>query len=183
MARPHHLAWTDEPVTLDGSRSRPAIKDYQWFFSDGTTASGPRPVRRYPHSGMYSEILKVTDAAGRVDYDFAVVQVMDRDHPKLVLPSIHAAYWPTLGLKPGDEVTFKVRTFRIGAAGAGALGFRRQQPGGGSAVGRQCRAGGQERLCGHHPPLREAGTLPGFGHAEQRSRPGGHGAVACGSGQ
>ena len=66
VARPHHLAWTDEAVTLDGSRSRPAIQRYQWLLSDGTTAEGPSAVRRYPRSGMYSEILKVTDAEGRV---------------------------------------------------------------------------------------------------------------------
>jgi hypothetical protein len=114
VARPHHLAWTNEPVTLDGSRSAGA-REYQWSFSDGTSAAGPRPVRRYPRSGMYSEVLRVTDAAGRVDYDFAVVQVIDRDHPEQLPPSIHAAYWPTQDLKPGDEVTFKVRSFRIAA--------------------------------------------------------------------
>ena len=114
VARPHHLVWTNEPVTLDGSRSCGA-RDYRWFFSDGATAGGAMPQRRYPRSGMYSEILKVTDAAGRVDYDFAVVQVLDREHPEQLPPSIHAAYWPTLDLKPGAEVIFKVRTFRIGA--------------------------------------------------------------------
>jgi hypothetical protein len=114
VARPHHLAWTNEPVTLDGSRSWNA-RGYQWLFCDGTTAAGAAVVRRYPRSGMYSEILKVTDAEGRVDYDFAVVQVIDRAHPEQLPPSIHAAYWPTFGLRPGDAVTFKVRTFRIGA--------------------------------------------------------------------
>ena len=143
----------------------------------------PAVVRRYPRSGMYSEILKVTDAAGRVDYDFAVVQVIDRDHPEQLPPSIHAAYWPTLGLKPGDEVTFKVRTFRIGAHegrerwdfGDGSPAVEVQSDG--NAV-----PAGQERLCDHDPPLRQAGALPGFGHAEQRPRPSGHGAAACGSG-
>ena len=27
-------------------------------------------------------------------------------------PSIHANYYPTFGIRPGDPVTFKVRTFR-----------------------------------------------------------------------
>jgi len=27
--------------------------------------------------------------------------------------AIHAVYYPTFGIKPGDEVTFKVRSFRI----------------------------------------------------------------------
>ena len=34
-------------------------------------------------------------------------------------PAIHAVYWPTLGLKAGDEVTFKVRTFGDALAGSG----------------------------------------------------------------
>ena len=36
---------------------------------------------------------------------------MDRAHPEHAPPSIHVTYCPTFGLKPGDEVTFKVRTF------------------------------------------------------------------------
>jgi hypothetical protein len=68
----------------------------------------------YARPGVYSEILKVTDAEGRVDYDFAVVHVLDPQHPDQVPPSIHANYWPTFGIKPGDPITFKVRTFRIG---------------------------------------------------------------------
>src|SRR5206468_7458 len=61
---------------------------------------------------VYSEILKVTDAAGRSDYDFALVHVLDRRHPEELPPSIHAVYAPTFGIKPGDPVTFLVRTFR-----------------------------------------------------------------------
>jgi hypothetical protein len=56
-------------------------------------------------------VLKVTGADGRVDYDFAVVQVIDRKRPKEPPPGIHAAYAPTFGIRPGDPVTFKVRTF------------------------------------------------------------------------
>ncbi len=119
VARPHQVAWTGDPVTLDGSRSWSAqgpqhIAVYQWMLSDGTAASGPQVTRRYERSGMYSEILKVTDEEGRVDYDFAVVQVIDRDHPDRVPPSIHPVYWPTFDLQVGDPVTFKVRSFRIG---------------------------------------------------------------------
>ncbi len=120
VARPHHLAWTGEPVLLDGSLSwcntRPKhISDFQWTFSDGTKAIGPKVTRRYDKSGTYSEVLKVTDDRGNSDYDFAVVQVIDRDHPKQLPPSIHANYSPTFGIKPGDSVTFKVRSFRIAA--------------------------------------------------------------------
>jgi len=62
--------------------------------------------------GTYSEILKVTNGRGQADYEFAVVQVIDKSQPDLLPPTIHAAYAPTLGIRPGDPVTFKVRSFR-----------------------------------------------------------------------
>ena len=37
--------------------------------------------------------------------------VIDKQHPDRLPPTIHAAYSPTAGIKPGDEITFKVRTF------------------------------------------------------------------------
>src|SRR5262249_31936559 len=61
--------------------------------------------------GEYSEILKVVDAEGNVDYDFAVVLVIDRKRDGKFSPTIHASYAPTLDIHPGDPVTFKVRTF------------------------------------------------------------------------
>ena len=67
----------------------------------------------YGKPGEYNEIVKITDAASNIDYDFAVVQIIDRDNPDDVPPAIHAVYYPTFGIKPGDEVTFKVRSFRI----------------------------------------------------------------------
>jgi hypothetical protein len=115
VARPHHLAAFGEEVVLDGTRSWSAagkITAYEWTFTDGRTAAGATPARTYPRPGVYSEVLKVTDAAGKSDYDFAVVNVVDPAHPDRLPPSIHAAYAPTFGLKPGDPVTFLVRTFR-----------------------------------------------------------------------
>ena len=61
---------------------------------------------------MYSAVLKVTDSGGRFAYDFAVVQVLDPAQPQALPPSIQAAYAPSLRIKPGEPVTFKVRTFR-----------------------------------------------------------------------
>lgn len=115
VARPHHIASIGEKVTLDGSRSwssdpRPAR--HEWTFSDGQSASGSHVERVYAKPGIYSEILKFTDGAGRVDFDFAVVNVLDKAKPKQLPPSIHASYSPTFGIKPGDSVTFLVRTFR-----------------------------------------------------------------------
>jgi murein DD-endopeptidase MepM/ murein hydrolase activator NlpD len=115
VARPHLIAKVGEKVTLDGSRSwaaDPGKKSYEWAFTDGKTAAGERVQRTYDKPGVYSEVLKFTDAAGRVDYDFAVVNVLDPAHPDRLPPSIHAAYSPTTGIKPGDAVTFLVRTFR-----------------------------------------------------------------------
>ena len=114
VARPHHLIRAGEAAVLDGSRSwsaAGAIDRYEWTFSDGTTATGPRVKRSYERPGEYSEILKVVDARGRVDYDFAVVLVIDKGLDGRPSPTIHASYAPTFGIRPGDPVTFKVRTF------------------------------------------------------------------------
>ncbi len=115
VARPHCVGWTGEPVELDGSRSWSrcgTIEKFEWTFCDGGSALGPRVRRTYDEPGEYNEILKITDARGNVDYDFAVVQILDKTHPDLLPPAIHAAYYPTSDIKAGDELTFKVRTFR-----------------------------------------------------------------------
>ncbi|MFO8014260.1 MAG: PKD domain-containing protein [Phycisphaerae bacterium] len=118
VARPHRLAAAGETVTLDGSRSAAfgsRVTAYNWTFSDGTTAEGPTARRTYANPGTYSEILKVTDARGRTAVDFGVVVVVDP--PKGFPPGIHACCSPTWPVKPGEEVTFKVRTFRTKPTG------------------------------------------------------------------
>jgi hypothetical protein len=114
VARPHHLAEVGGPVLLDGTRSwsRAGSLHYRWRLSDGSTATGDRTTRRYGRPGTYSEILEVTNAAGERAFDFGVVQVLDPAEPAALPPSIQAAFAPTMNLKPGDPVTFKVRTFR-----------------------------------------------------------------------
>lgn len=115
VARPHHLIWAGEEATLDGTKSWSAagkVVRYDWTFTDGSTAASPTVTRRYTRPGTYSEILKVTDANGAVAYDFAVVQVLDKANPNLLTPSIQAAYAPSLDVKAGKPVTFKVRSFR-----------------------------------------------------------------------
>ena len=115
VARPHYLIAAGEKLTLDGSRSWSAagpIARYQWTFHDGNTADGATVERTYKQPGSYSEILKVTDARGKIDYDFAVVQVIDKDQKEKYPPTIHASYAPTFDIHAGDPVTFKVRTFR-----------------------------------------------------------------------
>jgi hypothetical protein len=115
VARPHHFAKTGQTVTLDGSRSwsRDGGKPrYEWTLSDGSSASGATVERTYDRPGEYSEILKVVSARGDAAYDFAIVQIADRNDLSRTPPTIHAAYWPTQGVRAGDEITFKVRTFR-----------------------------------------------------------------------
>jgi murein DD-endopeptidase MepM/ murein hydrolase activator NlpD len=119
VARPHLVARTGDPVSLDASRSwhvrGPSHMSYRWVLSDGTERAGARITQRYPYPGQYTETLMVTDRDGRVSYDFAVVQVFDREQPLPVPPAIHAACWPTGGIGPGDDVVFKVRSFGLGA--------------------------------------------------------------------
>ena len=118
VARPHHVIFSGGTVTLDGSRSWSGsgkIAGYQWQFHDGSTATTPRIQRTYHKPGRYSEVLRVTNDAGDTAYDFAVVVVVDREHPERRIPSIHPNYYPTSGIRPDDPVTFKVRTFNTTA--------------------------------------------------------------------
>ena len=121
VARPHQLAAVGELIPL-ASRSWSTTMLTQplralWFLSDGTTPTGPRVLKKYDRPGTYSEILKVTNAAGQTAYDFAVVQVIDPAEPAALPPSIQAAYAPTMNIKVGDPVTFKTRTFRTNPTG------------------------------------------------------------------
>lgn len=115
IARPHHVVYAGETVALDGRRSwaRDGIAEYQWTLTDGSTHTGPTAEARFDQPGTYSETLRVTDADGHVDYDFTVVQVLDRDEDTRVPPTIHAAHHPTRGIKAGDPVHFAVRCFRL----------------------------------------------------------------------
>ena len=122
VARPHHLAAVGETIRLEGSQSWSAtgkIARYAWTFGDGSSSEGLSVERTYDRPGSYSEILKVTDSDGQVDYDFAIVQVVERDPAKKLPPTIHAACAPTFDIRPGDPVTFKVRTFRMAEGAAG----------------------------------------------------------------
>ena len=114
VARPRQLIWTGQETTLDGSKSESFSGDivsYEWLFTDGTKAKGAIQKRTYDKPGDYSEILKITDSRGNVGYDFTNLQVFDRNDPEKQIPTIHASYHPSLNIKPGDPVTFLVRTF------------------------------------------------------------------------
>jgi hypothetical protein len=117
VARPHQFVPAGQPVVVDGSRSWAAssegIANYHWQFSDGTEARRASVKRIYSRPGIYSEILTVRDAKGNVSVDFAVVQVIGRYEADALPPGIHATYHPTLDLRPGLPVTFKVRSFYV----------------------------------------------------------------------
>lgn len=115
-ARPQQFIAAGDTVTLDAGNSWSdcgQIAEYHWTFTDGTTAQGSRVPKSYDRPGRYSEILRVTDSRGNVDYDFAIVQVIDPQRPDRYAPSLHAAYAPTFDIRPGDPVTFQVRASRI----------------------------------------------------------------------
>jgi hypothetical protein len=114
VARPHHFVQIGEKLTLDGSKSWSSsgtIARYDWMFTDGSTSTGVAVERTYREPGEYSETLMITDAQGEVDYDSAIVLVVDPSSPDQLPPTIHPAFAPTMDIHPGDPVTFKVRTF------------------------------------------------------------------------
>ena len=120
VARPHHFLLTGESALLDATKSWSAagpITNFSWCLHDGTTATGSLVSRSYDQAGSYSEVLQVTDVDGNIDYDFAVVQVIDRNYPERTPPTVHAVYTPTFGIRPNDTVTFKVRSFRTSKRG------------------------------------------------------------------
>jgi len=118
LARPHLLTETGKKVILNGSKSKGIsnkISSFEWTLSNGEILSGPIQEIEYEHAGTYSEVLKVTDIKGNVDYDFTTVIVADNQNLNNPIPILHAAYHPTLGIKVGDPVTFEVRAFNCTA--------------------------------------------------------------------
>lgn len=112
--RRKHFLMAGDTAVLNGANSfssTDSVLHYEWTFSDGTTSSDPQIARRYEWPGVYSEILKVTDQAGNIDYDFAEVHVLDPRQPEEYVPRIHAAYWPTMDNRVNLPITFKVRSF------------------------------------------------------------------------
>jgi len=118
VARPHRSTRAGGEVTLDASRSwaKQGVRAYRWTLSDGTTAEGATVRRTYARPGTYSEVVAVTDHAGNVDHDFALVRVYagTKADGTAAVVWVHAAYAPTFGIKPGDPVVFRSRGFGTG---------------------------------------------------------------------
>jgi hypothetical protein len=113
-ARMRYFITPGESVTLDGSKSWSAsgkLSSFEWTFTDGSKSSGATLTKKYSQPGRYSEVLKVTDQNGNVDYDFAIVQVLDPAKLNSYVPSLHANYYPSLDNRVGQPITFKVRAF------------------------------------------------------------------------
>lgn len=111
-ARPHKVVRKGESTTLSASNSwaKESIASYEWTLSDGSTKPGKEIQMSYDNAGTYSEIVKVTDAKGNYDYDFAVVKVYDGTEGEDVLPDIHATFYPTMDIHAGDKIFFQVRS-------------------------------------------------------------------------
>ena len=114
VARPHHFVRTGEGrARRHEIMERPGrIARYDWTFTDGTKATGPTVERTYSQPGYYSEVLKITDARGEIDYDFAVVDVIDGSAPNPLPPTIHPAFAPTTGIRAGDQWLSRCARFK-----------------------------------------------------------------------
>jgi hypothetical protein len=102
---------------LDGSRpwSESRITHYEWTFTDGKKASGPRVEKAYSKAGTFSEVLKITDDHGRTAYDFETVNVLDSSTRSRALsispaaPTVLACIANTLDcMEAGPSLAYRV---------------------------------------------------------------------------
>ena len=100
VARPHQIVKTGEPVTFTARALMPQ-----------SNLETETVTRTYAKPGTYSELMEVVDANGHVARDSAIVHVLDAAHPEAPYPSLHAAYYPSLDLRPGQPITFLARSF------------------------------------------------------------------------
>ncbi|MCA9133714.1 MAG: PKD domain-containing protein [Planctomycetales bacterium] len=116
LARPSHFLVAGEAAELDGSRSWTASGEplqYEWTLHDGTKRAGAKTTVTYPTPGYWCETLQVTNAAGESDYDFVEVMVLDPGDLQHYTPSLNLNFHPSRDIQVEDEITFKVRSFRM----------------------------------------------------------------------
>ncbi|MGB0579414.1 MAG: PKD domain-containing protein [Limisphaerales bacterium] len=114
VARPSYVAFTDQEITFDGSKSwsrNGPVRSYEWTHPDGSKSKGAITSVSHDKPGTYFSILKITDRVGNVDYDFVRAKIFSRKNIERQPPRLHATYYPTFNLKPGTEITFKARAF------------------------------------------------------------------------
>ena len=114
VARPSYVAFTGQEVTFDGSKSWSStgpIRSFEWTHSDGRKTIGPITTAQFSKPGTYFAQLKITDAAGRVDYDFVRAKIYSRKNVEQHPPRLHLAYHPTFNLKVDQPITFFGRAF------------------------------------------------------------------------
>lgn len=114
VARPHKFVKVGEPFTLNASKSHGAhgpLK-FEWALPNGDISDKAAITSSFAKPGHYSAVLKVTDSDGREAFDFAVIQVVDPAKPGELPPTIQAAYWPSVGVKPTTPIMFLTRSFR-----------------------------------------------------------------------
>jgi murein DD-endopeptidase MepM/ murein hydrolase activator NlpD len=114
VARPSYVAFTDQIVRFDAAKSWSAagpIGSFEWTHSNGTKTHGAQTEVSFPQPGSYFATLKVTDAAGHVDYDFVRAKIYSRKNIEQQPPRLHLTYSPTFNLKVGTAITFKARAF------------------------------------------------------------------------
>ncbi|MDP6677131.1 MAG: PKD domain-containing protein [Pirellulales bacterium] len=121
---PHLYAPVGQTVTLDASRSwsikGPShITTYRWLLTNGSNVESATVEHSYYRPGMYSELFSITDADGQTSWGRTTVLIVKNDDSAYKAPGIHATYHPTLDLKAGQEITFKVRTFQVAGQRSG----------------------------------------------------------------
>ena len=168
---PGRTAWPGPASpSCSTARSRGAARDRSPATSGPSATARPRPgpkvERTYDRPGAYSEILKVTDARGHVDYDFAIVQVLDRSTPRPAPADDPRGLCPDArdqARRPGHVQGADLPDDRR----PGDLGLRRRHPDRRGPLRRQRRPARHGRLRRDRPPLRQARPLPGPRRADR----------------
>lgn len=110
IARPHRLAKVGEEVFFHSWFSYSGLdkfRKHEWFFPNGDIKTGVEVTNTFKTPGIYTVILKIEDIKGRIDYDFAKVQIVDPSSPETKYPTLHAAY----DLINEQLAMFKVKVF------------------------------------------------------------------------
>lgn len=114
IARPHRIGKMNEELFFHGWFSHTVMKEikkFEWSFLDedgdvDDTITGVEAKYRFKTPGIHTVMLKVEDHKGRIDYDFAKVQIADPSDLNAKYPTLHASFSVT-----EFRADFKVRVF------------------------------------------------------------------------